>query len=220
MTVVTDHCVIKLGGSLLQGEYLQAWLQTIVEHGRGRAVIVPGGGHFADAVREVQSRHGFDDRSAHRLALLGMAQSGHFLMAVEPRLRPVLTITDTLAALQSDRVPVWLPISLLNDETEVPASWDWSSDSIALWLAHQIEAELCLVKSIAPSEALYTAESLLVAGIVDRAFPCLLRQTARKVYWLGPEQPVWFPDTPAGALITSRLENNASWQEQITCPYE
>ena len=54
--------VIKLGGSLLSSESLKEWLSVIVKHGAGKLVIVPGGGIFADKVRDEQQKWKFDDK--------------------------------------------------------------------------------------------------------------------------------------------------------------
>lgn len=194
--------VVKIGGSLQHSPHLNHWLHALADRGRGRAVIVPGGGGFAEQIRLAQQRSGFDDHSAHCLALLAMAQYGHLLTTLQPGLQPLTAMRDIHAALHSRGVPVWLPLSLIDNETEVPASWDWSSDSIALWLAQQIDADLCLVKSVTPSESSRMADSLQQAGIVDRAFPGLLRQGVSEVYWLGPEQHGCFPELRAGARVT------------------
>ena len=65
--------VVKLGGSLGAAGTLALWLAAVREHGGGRAVIAPGGGAFADAVRVAQRRDGFSDVAAHRMAILAMA---------------------------------------------------------------------------------------------------------------------------------------------------
>src|SRR5215510_16371000 len=67
--------VVKLGGSYAHAAELKPWLAAIAACA-GHVVLVPGGGPFADAVREAQARMGFDDRVAHRMALTAMAQYG------------------------------------------------------------------------------------------------------------------------------------------------
>ena len=67
--------VIKLGGSHAFAPHLRDWLAAIAGCA-GSMVLVPGGGPFADLVRDAQARIGFDDDAAHRMALLAMAQYG------------------------------------------------------------------------------------------------------------------------------------------------
>ena len=67
--------VVKLGGSLSQSDALVKCLNSVEQNYQGRAVvIVPGGGAFADQVRLTQQRWQFDDKTAHRMAILAMQQ--------------------------------------------------------------------------------------------------------------------------------------------------
>ena len=66
-----DLTVIKLGGSHAFAPQLKDWIGAVAAQA-GRIVLVPGGGPFADAVRDAQARMGFDDGAAHRMALLAM----------------------------------------------------------------------------------------------------------------------------------------------------
>ena len=79
-----DLTVVKLGGSHAFAPHLRAWLDAIAQCA-GRIVVVPGGGPFADAVRDAQPRMGFDDAAAHRMALLAMEQYGCALASLNAR---------------------------------------------------------------------------------------------------------------------------------------
>lgn len=57
--------VLKLGGSLLSSaepSYLRQWLSLASEQGKGKLVIVPGGGVFADQVRLMQKQWHYNDQ--------------------------------------------------------------------------------------------------------------------------------------------------------------
>ena len=71
----TRLSIVKLGGSHANGPHLKDWLTAIVAEA-GAIAIVPGGGPFADAVRTAQASMGYDDRAAHAMALMAMAQFG------------------------------------------------------------------------------------------------------------------------------------------------
>jgi 5-(aminomethyl)-3-furanmethanol phosphate kinase len=162
--------VFKLGGSLSDTNSLKIWLRMLAERGAGKAVIVPGGGAFADTVRAQQSQLRFDDRSAHRMALLAMAQYGYALCALEPRLSAARNVDAVRGALARQQIPVWLPFDLLETRADVEESWRMSSDSLAAWLAQQIDARhLVLVKNIAIERGAQMA-ALAVAGVVDQLF--------------------------------------------------
>ena len=180
--------VIKLGGSLMQGPWLRAWLG--VASRCPDAVIVPGGGMFADAVREAQDFWEFSEDVAHRMALLAMDQFGLMLAAMDPRLVPVSNAAMIPSLVGIGHIPVWLPATELTDgHPEVHESWDFTSDSLSLWLAATLGAEeLILIKSTDPPGGHPAIQQLADRGIVDAAFPALLARFPMSVRVLGPAQ--------------------------------
>ncbi|MBV8651083.1 MAG: amino acid kinase [Alphaproteobacteria bacterium] len=177
--------VLKIGGSLAEGPSLPRWLATLPA-GRGHAVVVPGGGVFADAVRHEQQRLGFSDRAANRMALLAMEQYALALADLVPDLAPCRTIEEIRAALAAGRIPIWLPTTLALADPAIPESWEVTSDSLAAWLAGRLGARtLVLVKSIAAPRPLEPAV-LAAKGMVDTAFPRFFRDGALALDWVGP----------------------------------
>ena len=177
--------VVKLGGSLLDApERLRRWLRVVAE-GVGRLVVVPGGGPFADAVRMAQQKTGIDERTAHRMALLAMEQYGLLLASLEPSLTPAASIDAMRDALQRGGVPVWLPWRMVIDADDIEESWDVTSDSLAAWLAHELDAAaLWLVKSCAIP--VQDPMQLAATGVVDSAFPGFCAESRCAVHVLGP----------------------------------
>lgn len=158
------------------GSHLRSWLAALVEHGPGRVALVPGGGPFADAVRASQQVWDFPDRSAHRMALLGMRQFGLMLCGMEPKLHEASGAAAVKKTLQEGGVPVWLPEEAELDAAGVPASWDITSDSLAAWLAGELgAAELLLVKSCRVAEGTSVGQWVR-EGVVDPAFGDYLRR--------------------------------------------
>jgi aspartokinase-like uncharacterized kinase len=182
--------VVKLGGSLAHSPKLEDWLDLLAAHGGGRVVIVPGGGPFADLVRDAQERWRFDEASAHRMALLAMDQYGLMLAGMQPELVVAQAAETMHAALRNARVPVWLPTRMLEQATDVEPGWQVTSDSLAAWLATRLSAErLILVKSCALPPAPVSAERLAGSGIVDAAFPHYARNACFELMLLNREQP-------------------------------
>ena len=176
--------VVKIGGSLAYAAELPAWLAALAEHGGGRVVIVPGGGPFADLVRRAQAHQGYADVTAHAMALLAMAQYGLMMAGIEGRLVAAAGLSQIREALAAGRVPVWIPVP--DGAPGMRASWEVSSDSLALWVAGQIGAtDLALVKSRAPSPGVHRAPDLSARGSLDAAFPGALASTAVETWWLG-----------------------------------
>jgi dihydroneopterin aldolase len=190
--------VVKIGGSLAEGEGgLPPWLALLSEAG-GRAVVVPGGGVFAETVREEQRRLGFSGGAAHRMALLAMEQYA-LLLADALRLLPCAGEEEVAAALAEGRVPVWLPSRLALGDPALPESWDVTSDSLALRLAQRLDSRrLALVKSVSAPRPLDPA-ALARDGLVDRAFPRLFAAGPVALDWIGPGDAARLRQLLAGA---------------------
>jgi dihydroneopterin aldolase len=168
--------VVKLGGSLGGGIGLVGWLEALAGGG-GRVVLVPGGGAFADAVRAMQRRWGFDDALAHRLALRAMEQYGLMLAGLQAGLRPAESRAAIGRALAAGEVPVWMPTRMALGRPDIPESWDVTSDSLAAWLATELAADaLVLVKSVAVVSGT-SVEDLAREGVVDPLLPRFLGKT-------------------------------------------
>jgi dihydroneopterin aldolase len=183
--------IIKLGGSHAFSPTLRDWLDVIARSA-GHVVLVPGGGPFADAVRAAQPRMNFDDRAAHRMALLAMEQYGHALASLDDRLVPAADEDAIRHALAAHRVPVWMPDRMASEAPDIATTWDVTSDSLAAWLAVRLgAARLVLVKQVAVDGSIDIA-ALSASGVVDPALGDTLKGSGVEVAILGPDQ---FPNT-------------------------
>ncbi|MEO8007734.1 MAG: hypothetical protein ABI728_04335 [Betaproteobacteria bacterium] len=163
--------VVKLGGSLANSPELPRWLDVIATAGAGKVVLVPGGGPWADEVREAQKREGFDGRVAHRKALRAMEQYGKVLEGMQANLVPAAGIAEIHEALRNGQIAVWMPYKMVVADPAIPESWDVTSDSLAAWLAKQLDASaLLLVKSLKFDGPQPGIEELMRRGWVDPAF--------------------------------------------------
>jgi 5-(aminomethyl)-3-furanmethanol phosphate kinase len=163
--------VVKLGGSLANSEELPQWLDVIARAGAGKVVLVPGGGPWADKVREAQKREGFDDHVAHRKALRAMEHYGKVLSGMRANLVPAAGIAEIHEALSNSQIAVWMPHAMVAADSSVPESWNVTSDSLAAWLARQLNASaLLLVKSLKIRGPQPGVEDLMRRGWVDPAF--------------------------------------------------
>lgn len=163
--------VIKLGGSLLGSQELRHWLRLVAQYGDGRVVIVPGGGVFADVVRNVYQQTPMTETCAHALAVSAMNQFGTLLIDQEPRLVPAHSELEIAERSWQHRGIVWMPSKMvMTDGDDIPHSWDVTSDSLALWLAKKLSAEhLILVKSTPPPRN-NSLEAMMAQGLIDLAF--------------------------------------------------
>jgi aspartokinase-like uncharacterized kinase len=164
--------ILKLGGSLADGDHLRSWLQLAADHADRFIVIVPGGGPFAEEVRKAQGKLGFGDGPAHRMALLAMEQYAIAMAGLEPRLCMASSPITIERALIRRQPVAWRPSAMALGRPDLPESWDVTSDSLACWLAEELCARrVVLVKSAEPPGNDRNPEALAAAGYVDPAFP-------------------------------------------------
>jgi aspartokinase-like uncharacterized kinase len=136
--------VVKVGGGLGRDHALKGLCTALGALGeRHPLLVVPGGGDFADAVRDADRRFGLSAETSHRMAILGMEQFGWLLS----ELIPGAERRADLARVGAGRTTVLLPAALPLDT--LPASWQVTSDSIAASVAVQLGAErLVLIKQV------------------------------------------------------------------------
>ena len=159
-----NELVVKVGGGLLaaQGlEGLKRGCADVLELARDRPVlVVPGGGPFADAVRVLDAEVGLGDEVAHALALRAMDQLGVLLSP----LLPGAEVLDRLVAPRGG-LGLLLAAPAFEGQPEIPASWDVTSDSLAVFAAGAIGAKEAIL--LKPVEG----------GAVDDYLPEAVRRT-------------------------------------------
>jgi aspartokinase-like uncharacterized kinase len=129
--------VVKLGGSLaaIPGALDSACAAVSDLARRHRLVVVPGGGPFADAVREFDRREGLGDDAAHWMAILAMDQYAHVLAKRIDRAVLVEEPGGIGAAVGAGRPAVLAPYRWMRSADVLPHSWDATSDSVAAFTA-------------------------------------------------------------------------------------
>ena len=168
--------IVKVGGSLEMAPGIGELLALLVDYGRSRIVVVPGGGRFADRVRASQTELNLNDVTAHVMAIRAMEQFAEVLCGLNPNLHPIVHTGEIDAINKKSAIPVWFPGKLLAGQPDIPASWQVTSDSLALWFAGKINAEaLILVKSA--SNKTPDVDQLAATGYLDEYFPQMLVKT-------------------------------------------
>lgn len=141
--------VIKIGGSLAR---IPNALARVSQQLRGLArdwpmVVVPGGGPFADAVREFDRSAGLSPDVAHWMAILAMDQYAHVLVS---------QISDAVLVTEPGRIQegldrtgcaVLAPSRWMRSADVLPHTWEVTADSIAAFVAGALDArQLILIK--------------------------------------------------------------------------
>jgi 5-(aminomethyl)-3-furanmethanol phosphate kinase len=125
--------VVKLGGSL---HHRVPEIVPLLCKSVRPLLVVPGGGRFAEAVRQ---EHVTDD-AAHWMAIAAMEQYGWFIASHG------MMATDSLSV--PEKTTVFLPYASMRQRDPLPHSWDVTSDTIAAWIADELEIGLLVLKSV------------------------------------------------------------------------
>lgn len=138
--------VIKVGGALSAepGALAAVGAALALAGQRHRLVVVPGGGPFADAVRDFARREPVSQDAAHWMAILAMDQ---YAQVLAERIPGAALVDEPGAVGAAAGVAVLAPFRWLRRTDTLPHRWDVTSDSIAAVVAGALgAARLVLVK--------------------------------------------------------------------------
>jgi len=131
--------VIKLGGSLTKDKKILANLCGEIEKLTKKfdLLIVPGGGEFADLVREYDKKFNLPPEISHRMAVLAMDETGFLISG----------FFDDDDNDNDNKVKIFFPSKFLLElpESELEHSWDVTSDSISAYIAGKLNAEKLII---------------------------------------------------------------------------
>ncbi len=132
----------------MRSKELVVWLENIFSRTSDIIIVVPGGGEFAENIREAQRQLSFNNKIAHKMALLAMCQYGYFLSEINANIKILKNTKISCLDKNIGGSFLWLPDDLLENISEITENWDFTSDSISLWLATYLSADkLVIVKS-------------------------------------------------------------------------
>lgn len=216
--------VIKVGGSLAEDpERLRVLCRKLSELAKKYSLIaVPGGGRFADAVRELDQRFNLSGVVSHRMAILGMDQFGLLLCQVIPDSCATYLLDDAKQLSEVGVVPVFLPSRLMFREDPLENSWDVTSDSIAAYVAKKLRAKKVIlatdVDGVFTSDPKTRSDAKLIGQLpaeellalkqrtsVDRYLPKLLLDAGIGCYVVNGRYPDRVASVLAGQHTTCTL---------------
>lgn len=195
------EAVVKIGGSLAETpaslRVLCLELSELAD--RKRFLVVPGGGGFADKVREYDESISLSSTIAHKLAILAMDQFGVLLSDITPNSETTYSLATAKKLSKSGKVAVILPSKLVFREDSLEHSWDVTSDSIAAYIALKLHAQKLILatnvdgvysedpKKNSKAELLRRLPLRVILGwdkrtCVDKALPKLLSKTWLNCY--------------------------------------
>jgi aspartokinase-like uncharacterized kinase len=145
------EAIVKVGGSLAEDP---ASLRTLCQElsmlaKTHRILVVPGGGKFADVVREFDQKFSLSNTIAHKMAILAMDQFGLFLSNITPSSHVAYALKEAERLSGAGMLPILLPSRLMFRRDPLERSWDATSDSIAAYVARVLHAKkLVLVTNV------------------------------------------------------------------------
>ena len=172
----TSPLIVKVGGSLYNRI---PDIVPILIASKRPLLIIPGGGPFADLVRQVQVNYD----AAHWMAIAAMEQYGWFISSFG-----ILT-TDRIAVPMT--TTVFLPYRCLRLTDVLPHTWDVTSDTIAAWVAGTLHLDLLLLKSIDGISGILQEQvtGLVESDIIDPCFISFVTKNTVKTTIINGSQP-------------------------------
>ena len=142
--------VLKIGGSLNRADCLEALCGQVRRLGESfHLMVVPGGGVFADEVRKAYKRFKLSETAAHCMALSAMDQYGYVLNHLIAGSLLTPDLTTACRAVESGKVSILLPSASVLQHSDLPHSWQVTSDTIAAWASHRADCRrLILLKDV------------------------------------------------------------------------
>lgn len=142
--------VLKVGGSLSRGDGLGALCGEISRlGGLFNLLVVPGGGEFADQVRNAHIRFNLSETASHCMALAAMDQYGYLLNHLIEESVLTADLSSVCPASGSGKAVVFLPSRLVLEQSSLPHSWQVTSDTISAWIARHADCRrLILLKDV------------------------------------------------------------------------
>ena len=177
---MTKLRVLKLGGSLLTRKDWPACLRSWL-HSQSPALnlLIIGGGEIVEAVRELDEVHQINAAFAHWLCIDLLSSTLQVASHLLPDLSVITSageLQSTVAELHTCATPATFLVNVNafygrhTTNLLLPEDWSTTSDSLAAWLALQVNAdELVLFKSVASPAGVSSVIELADLGIVDRA---------------------------------------------------
>ena len=159
--------VLKLSGHLINYEdVIKKTLHELRPLSKlVKFVVIPGGSVFADLVRELQKKLGFNDDVAHWLAIKAMEVYGTYIKSLDDLgiTVEVDNLIEVYDAVSRGGIPIFMPYKILKTLNELPHSWDVTSDSIAIYIAELLRA--CMVILAKPVDGILDKQGNLIKKI-------------------------------------------------------
>ncbi len=136
--------VVKLGGSLFPEDAIKFCKSLIGK----RAIVICGGGVFANKIRKYDKENSFSETASHKTAILCMDIIGMLVADKVDGAEAVYSLEDAKKLLNEGKIPVFLPSKLFEYLDPLEHSWNVTSDSISVYIASLIKSKILIVTNV------------------------------------------------------------------------
>ena len=143
--------VVKIGGSLFPNCAIELAKQLEDTN----SVIILGGGEFANLIRKYDAEINFSQQTNHWTAIECMDIIAKLLDDKVDSTRLAFSIEEVNNVSDEGLTPIFVVSKFLKEEDPFECSWDVTSDSIAAYVAHLLNANLLIVTNV---NGIYTQE--------------------------------------------------------------
>ena len=146
--------VVKLGGSLFPEDAVE-FCKSLVGK---KALVICGGGEFANKIREYDGIMDFSDSASHKTAILCMDILGMLVADKVQDAEAAYSLEDAKKVLNEGKLPVLLPSRLLEYLDPLEHSWKVTSDSISVYISWLLKTKILIVTNV---DGIYTVDPSL-----------------------------------------------------------
>ena len=143
--------VVKIGGSLFP-DYAIKLADKLENTG---SLIILGGGEFANLIRKYDSQQNFSSEVTHFTAIDCMDIISKLVCDKVKSAKLVYSLKEALEIADNNFTPIFVVSDFLREDDFFECSWDVTSDSIAAYVAHLLNAKLLIVTNV---NGIYTQE--------------------------------------------------------------
>jgi aspartokinase-like uncharacterized kinase len=171
-----NQAIFKIGGKILENSKniestISQLTQLYEENILQKILLIPGGGSYANFIRTVDEELKLGDGLAHWMAVYSMNYNGIELNRKYPKLECIEELKPFQDA--QKMFCIFLPYNYLRNHDTLPHSWDVTSDSIALYVANELNLNQCfLIKDV---EGIYSINKELIKKITTLQYGELKR---------------------------------------------
>lgn len=143
--------MIKIGGSLFP-----SYAIDLVKSLKGtNSLVILGGGEFANLIRKYDDELNFSSDVAHWTAIDSMDILAKLVCDKVESSKIAMTLEEANKISSNGFTPILLTSNILRKDNPFESSWDVTSDSIAAYISHLLNAKLLIVTNV---NGIYTKE--------------------------------------------------------------